>query len=271
MTSAARNPLPVTRFLHFVRLTMEQHFLCQGRSVRAHNPLTSHLCEHLCEHPLNSYSLKYHHGILFIWLPFSLLTTRMSQIHVAKGDIDPLYVWLGTYSKPAWNFAKYLFDGEGHLIGAYKSDKTPAQLKDEIEKLLAWTMHRLIHQACRMALCCYLSAYLVSALTGKKLQLATSMTPGRYLICLWSLTKHELVLEKDLWIFIWSIELLIFVCTKIDSPRWTSFCICCPFFEEPTWASNRGYSKCNDILYSWTWLDATKCRVGIHSAFFLMT
>lgn len=60
-----------------------------------------------------------------------------SQIHVVKGDVDPLYKWLGTYSKPQWNFAKYLFDGEGNLIGAYKSDKTPAQLKDEIEKLLA--------------------------------------------------------------------------------------------------------------------------------------
>ena len=51
--------------------------------------------------------------------------------------MDPLYKWLGTYSKPKWNFAKYLFDCEGHLVGAYDSSKTPAQLKEDIEKLLA--------------------------------------------------------------------------------------------------------------------------------------
>jgi glutathione peroxidase-family protein len=58
-------------------------------------------------------------------------------VNVVKGDVDPLYKWLGTYSKPKWNFAKYLFNAEGKLIGAYTSDKTPAQLKGEIEKLLA--------------------------------------------------------------------------------------------------------------------------------------
>ena len=56
---------------------------------------------------------------------------------MAKSDIDPLYKWLAKHSAPKWNFAKYLFDSEGHLIGAYSSDKTPAQLKGEIEKLLS--------------------------------------------------------------------------------------------------------------------------------------
>jgi glutathione peroxidase-family protein len=54
-----------------------------------------------------------------------------------KGDVDPLYKWLGTYSKPKWNFSKYLFNAEGKLIGVYTSDITPAELKGEIEKLLA--------------------------------------------------------------------------------------------------------------------------------------
>ena len=61
-----------------------------------------------------------------------------SKTHVAKKEVDPLFQWLSQYSKPKWNFHKYLFDREGHLVEAYLSVTAPMSktLTEKIEQLL---------------------------------------------------------------------------------------------------------------------------------------
>jgi glutathione peroxidase len=74
----------------------------------------------------------------FCQLNYGVTFPITSKIHVVSGDVDPLYVWLSTYAKPKWNFHKYLFDKNGHLIEAFASSTTPKSevLVKHIEKLL---------------------------------------------------------------------------------------------------------------------------------------
>ena len=235
---------------------MERHFLCQGRSVRAHNPLTTHLWVHPCD-PLEFLLIEissrnpFHMITLFAFNQSNVTDTRRQRRYrpplrmagdILETNMEFCKVLIWWWRPPDWclqigqdSCSTQRWDWEATCLRDASLDPPGLSYGNS---LLPFTI------------------YLVSALTEKKSQLATSMTSGRYLIWLWSLTKHELVLEKDLLILIWSFELLICVCTRIDSPRWTSLCIFCPFFKKPTWASNREYSKCNDTLYSWTSLDA---------------
>jgi len=53
---------------------------------------------------------------------------------------SPIYKFLGTYGRlPEWNFAKYLIDKNGNIVGFYPSDVTPesATLRNAITRALA--------------------------------------------------------------------------------------------------------------------------------------
>ena len=54
-------------------------------------------------------------------------------------DQSPVYSFLGTFGTlPAWNFAKYVIDKNGHIVAFFPSQVTPesAQLRGAISKAL---------------------------------------------------------------------------------------------------------------------------------------
>ena len=61
-------------------------------------------------------------------------------VTLTGADQSPIYSFLGTFGKlPAWNFAKYVVDKNGHIVAFFPSDVTPesAELHAAIDKALA--------------------------------------------------------------------------------------------------------------------------------------
>jgi glutathione peroxidase len=42
-----------------------------------------------------------------------------AKTHVVKDPVEPLYQWLAGSAKPKWNFHKYLFNAQGHLVESF--------------------------------------------------------------------------------------------------------------------------------------------------------
>ena len=66
-----------------------------------------------------------------------------SKIEVNGDGAAPLYQWLrseqpgeGETSDIAWNFTKFLVDGNGAAIGRYEPMVTPEEIRDDIAALL---------------------------------------------------------------------------------------------------------------------------------------
>ena len=64
----------------------------------------------------------------------------MSKITVKGEEIHPLYKWLTEEaengvedSKVAWNFQKYMIDGEGNLVG-----HVPPRKKPDCNEIVSW-------------------------------------------------------------------------------------------------------------------------------------
>jgi glutathione peroxidase len=66
----------------------------------------------------------------------------MAKVHVRGRAADPLFRWLaeqgGYFSRPRWNFYKYLIDGEGRLRGWFSSLTPPgaARFERAVDRLL---------------------------------------------------------------------------------------------------------------------------------------
>lgn len=68
---------------------------------------------------------------------FDVTFTLMDKITLKGAEMSPVYEWLTSpdkngwnSAKPAWNFAKYLIDDKGELVGFYPSNVKP--LSEEI-------------------------------------------------------------------------------------------------------------------------------------------
>jgi glutathione peroxidase len=74
----------------------------------------------------------------FCQLNYGVTFPVMSKTHVVSGDVHPLYQWIAPYSKPKWNFHKYLFDKQGHMVEGFLPTTTPmsTSLRSKIEQLL---------------------------------------------------------------------------------------------------------------------------------------
>ena len=63
-----------------------------------------------------------------------------SPLNVKGTDAHPIYLWINNqYNKvPKWNFYKYLFDRNGHLIKSWSSMTKPNSLKiiNQIDRLI---------------------------------------------------------------------------------------------------------------------------------------
>lgn len=71
------------------------------------------------------------------------VTFPMVQKEVVSGDnAHPFYKWaqdtLPFWSRPRWNFHKYLIDSQGHLVDYFYSTTTPesSRLRNAIDRLL---------------------------------------------------------------------------------------------------------------------------------------
>lgn len=63
---------------------------------------------------------------------FDITFTLMDKVSIKGDNMSPVYKWLTTpeqngwnSAKPAWNFAKYLIDEKGELVGFYPSNVKP--------------------------------------------------------------------------------------------------------------------------------------------------
>jgi glutathione peroxidase len=65
-----------------------------------------------------------------------------AKIDVNGADTHPLYSWLKDEKRGLiggaikWNFTKFLLDREGNVVDRFAPQKTPADLTDDIERLL---------------------------------------------------------------------------------------------------------------------------------------
>jgi glutathione peroxidase len=70
------------------------------------------------------------------------ITMPMSVIsHVTGPQAHPLYLWLKqtTGFEPKWNFNKVLFDGQGKVVGTWRSGTEPmgSEIETEVQRLLS--------------------------------------------------------------------------------------------------------------------------------------
>lgn len=77
----------------------------------------------------------------FCTLEYGITLPMTDILHVAKGDVHPLYAWLKQTQGfvPRWNFNKVLFDRNGSVAATYgaMTDPLSKDLTDQIEALLA--------------------------------------------------------------------------------------------------------------------------------------
>jgi glutathione peroxidase len=80
----------------------------------------------------------------FCQLNFGVTFPLFAKIAIKGGNGHPLFKWLAS-EKPGllgieaikWNFTKFLVDAEGHVVKRYGSVDTPAQIRKDVEKLIA--------------------------------------------------------------------------------------------------------------------------------------
>ncbi len=75
---------------------------------------------------------------LFCTGRFGVTFPQFAKINVNGKNEDPLYTWLkkqgGGMIK--WNFAKFLVDRQGNLVGRFSPTKAPKAIDDKIAELL---------------------------------------------------------------------------------------------------------------------------------------
>ena len=74
----------------------------------------------------------------FCTLRYNTKFPRFAKIKVNGNDADPLYVYLKE-QKPGrigWNFAKFLVDRSGNVVGRFAPAEKPHKLESAIEELL---------------------------------------------------------------------------------------------------------------------------------------
>lgn len=75
---------------------------------------------------------------------FGITFPMFQKVRIKGADGHPLFKWLAS-EKPGllgieaikWNFTKFLVDAEGHVVKRYGSIDTPAQIRKDIERLVA--------------------------------------------------------------------------------------------------------------------------------------
>jgi glutathione peroxidase len=73
---------------------------------------------------------------------YSVSFPMFAKIDVNGDDTHPLYAWLKDEKRGLlggaikWNFTKFLLDREGNVVDRFAPQKTPADLTDDIERLL---------------------------------------------------------------------------------------------------------------------------------------
>lgn len=62
----------------------------------------------------------------------------MGKTHLIQEGAHPLYAWLNHHTKPKWNFQKYIFDHEGHLVESFEPSTPPTSqaMNNTIKQLL---------------------------------------------------------------------------------------------------------------------------------------
>ena len=74
----------------------------------------------------------------FCQLKYDVSFKQFHKIDVNGKNEDPLYTYLKSQKKGRikWNFAKFLIDREGNVVGRYGSMSKPESIEPDVEKLL---------------------------------------------------------------------------------------------------------------------------------------
>lgn len=81
----------------------------------------------LNQEPLDTKQVK-----SFCQLRYGVSFPIARKSHVTGSQALPLYQWLAQYNSPKWNFHKYLFNSQGHLVADFWPNRSP--LSSKIEK-----------------------------------------------------------------------------------------------------------------------------------------